>query len=107
MPRMTKKAREQYFEQVILFAGHVFEAYFADLIRQGIFRADARPDILALSFIGMFFPTLFIKEVMQLQTPFADDDQVVVECVRVFLRGALASPTDSQPVPPRGTIPVE
>ncbi len=91
LPSMTKKMREQYLHQVVLYASGIIQAYFEEQIRRGVFRQDLPPATLALTFIGMFFPTILIEEVMQIEIPTPRDyEQIISASVRVFLQGALA-----------------
>ncbi len=93
LPSMTKKMREQYLHQVVLFASGMIQTYFEEQIKRGVFRADLPPATLALGFVGMFFPTVLIQEVMQVEIPTPQDyEQVIHTCVRVFMRGCMNAP---------------
>jgi hypothetical protein len=98
LPNMTKKMREGYLHQVVLYAGGIIQAYFEEQIQRGVFRQDLPPATLALAFIGMFFPTILIEEVMQIEIPSPRDyEQIITASVRVFLQGALAEPAAARP----------
>jgi AcrR family transcriptional regulator len=108
LPNMSKRMRQQYLDQVIVYAGQMIEGYFRELIRQGVFRPNDRPDVLALAFVGMFFPTVLIQQVIQIEFlgPI-DTDQIVDTCVKVFMHGALARPDDAPAPRAHRAIPVE
>lgn len=107
IPHMNKKIRQQYVDDVILYGVRALGAFFEQQIHRGVFRSDLDPQFLALAFIGMFFPTLLLPNVLQVEVPFPiDNEQIIATCVRVFLNGALAAPTPSQ-ARPRGLVPVE
>lgn len=98
LPSMTKKMREQYLHQVVLHASGIIQVYFEEQVHRGVFRQDLPPSTLALAFIGMFFPTILIEEVMQIEIPSARDyEQIISTSVQVFLQGALAKPTPTRP----------
>jgi TetR/AcrR family transcriptional regulator, fatty acid metabolism regulator protein len=105
LPSMTKKTRQQYLDQVVLYATGMLRAFFEEQIRQGVFRPGLSADILALGFVGMFFPTVLLQSVVQvdLAEPM-DEDQVITTCVRVFMNGAMAVPPPPQS---RGLVAVE
>src|SRR5512142_2236837 len=84
LPSMTHKMREQYLHQVVLNAGGTIQIYFEEQIRRGVFRQDLPPSTLALAFIGMFFPTILIEEVMQVEIPSPRDyEQIISTSVQV------------------------
>jgi TetR/AcrR family fatty acid metabolism transcriptional regulator len=98
LPGMTQKMREQYLHQVVLNAGGIIQIYFEEQIRRGVFRQDLPPSTLALAFIGMFFPTILIEEVMQIEIPSPRDyEEIISTSVQVFLQGALAGPAAARP----------
>lgn len=98
LPSMTKKMREQYLHQVVLHASGIIQIYFEEQIQRGVFRQDLPPATLAQAFIGMFFPTILIQEVMQIDIPTPRDyEQIISTSVRVFLQGALAEPAAARP----------
>ncbi len=90
-PNMTKEMREQYLNQVVLYAVGMVEAYFEKQVRRGVFRRNLDPAILALAFVGMFFPTVLIREIFQVETlPPIDYEKIISTSVRVFLQGVLS-----------------
>lgn len=98
LPNMTKRMRQQYLEQVILHAIGIFRDYFQELIQRGVLRQDLDAAILAQSFVGMFFPTVLLPAIfeVELNNP-ADTEKTIRTCVQVFLRGVLATPNGPQP----------
>ncbi len=93
IPSMPKKIRQQYFEQVVLYATGVLAAFFQEQIDAGVFRPDMRPQALAFAFIGMFFPTLLLEAVLQIRVAEGSQDEEFIPArVRVFLNGALTVP---------------
>lgn len=94
IPSMNQKLRDQYMEQVLLYAASSLQAYFQGLIDEGVLRPDLDSAVLARAFIGMFFPTILIREVIQskLLDP-VDYEQIISMNVQVFMRGALADPS--------------
>lgn len=101
MSSMPKKVRQKYFEQVVLYATGILAAFFQEEIDAGVLRADVRPQTLAFAFVGMFFPTLLLEQVLQVRVADGPNDEEFISArVRVFLNGALAVPTP--PAPERG-----
>lgn len=95
LPSMKQATREEYLNQVVLYATGVLEGYFRNQVKQGVFRKDTHPRILARTFIGMFFPFVMLRELLQVEESGDwDYDQVIAEAVRLFLRGVLAGPTE-------------
>ncbi len=95
LPHMKQSTREMYLDQVVLYATGALEHYFQDQVRQGVFRKECRPRILARAFVGMFFPFVMLREVLEVDENVAwDYDQVIAEAVRLFLRGVLAEPAE-------------
>jgi AcrR family transcriptional regulator len=95
LPRMKQSTREKYLEQVVLYATGALEHYFQDQIKQGVFRKECRPRILARAFVGMFFPFIMVREVLEIEEDAAwDYDQVIAEAVWLFLRGVMAEPAE-------------
>lgn len=90
LPSMKKQTREQYLQQVVLYALGMLQKYFADLIERGVLRPDAKPAILARSFVGMFFPFILLHEVLAVEhgAP-VDYEEIIASNVRTFLRGAM------------------
>ncbi len=91
LPSMKQSAREKYMHQVVLYATGVLEKYFQEQIKQGVLRKGLKPRILARAFIGMFFPFILLREVLQVETD-ADwnYDQLIADLVPLFLSGVLA-----------------
>lgn len=94
LPSMKQATREKYLNQVVLYAAGVLEDYFKSQVKQGVFRKDAHPRILARTFIGMFFPFVVVRELLQVESADWDYDQVIAEAVPLFLRGVLAEPIE-------------
>jgi AcrR family transcriptional regulator len=107
LPNMSKKLRQQYLQQVILYATGMLQARFQELIDRGVFRKELNSTILARAFVGMFFPTIIIQEVLQLDVADpVDYDEMVTTCVEVFLHGAMIEPP-SEPTRLHHKIPIE
>ncbi len=95
LPSMKQSARQKYFDQVVLYGTGVLESYFKQQIDLGVFRQDADSKILARAFVGMFFPTVLVREVLQVdETWDRNYDQVIAEAVSVFLRGVLVESSE-------------
>lgn len=93
LPTMNKATREKYMTQVVTYAADTLEAYFNAQIEQGVFRRDAPAQVLTRAFIGMLFPFVMLREVLQVESETEwDYDQVIAAVVPLFLRGALAQP---------------
>jgi hypothetical protein len=83
--------RKKYFSQVVLYGTETIEGYFKEQIKQGVFRKDLDAQISARAFIGLFFPYVLLREVIQLEADASwDYDQLIATAVPLFLRGALA-----------------
>ncbi len=94
LPSMKPAMRDKYYRQVVLYGTGILEAYFKEQISRGVFRKDLDPQIAARAFIGMFFPYILLREVVQLETDASwDYDRLVETAVPLFLRGALAEPS--------------
>lgn len=95
LPSMKQSTREKYLDQVVLYATGALERYFQVQVKQGMFRKDCSPRILARAFIGMFFPFLMVRELLQVEES-ADWDyaQVIAETVPLFVRGVMAEPAE-------------
>lgn len=97
LPTMPQTARTQYLNQAILYALTILESYFQQQIQRGVFRRDLEPHILARAFIGLFFPFIMTREILQVE-----DDQVwtyneiIHALIPLFLRGVTASPRKSK-----------
>jgi len=95
LPRLKQSTREKYLDQVVLYATGALEHYFQDQIEQGVFCKECHPRILARAFIGMFFPFVMVRELLQIEENATwDYDQVIAEAVRLFLRGVMAEPAE-------------
>jgi TetR/AcrR family fatty acid metabolism transcriptional regulator len=93
LPNMKRPLREKYLQQVILYATGLLKDYFERQIEQGIFRQGLNPETLSRSFVGMFFPFVMFREVLQVETEKnLDYDKLIDEVVSLFLRGVLAEP---------------
>ena len=95
LPSLNIAAREKYMQSVIMYAVSILEEYFREQIKQGAFRSDLNPAIAARGFIGLFFPFLMLREVLQVENS-ADweYDQLVPTLVPLFVRGAFANPRE-------------
>jgi AcrR family transcriptional regulator len=96
LPSMKQPQREKYLNQVVMYATGTLEAYFAEQIKQGIFCPHQNPHILARAFVGMFFPYIVFREMLQVETD-ADwtYDQIIAEVVPLFLRGVMTPQSGS------------
>jgi len=75
----------------LLYALALVENYMREQIQQGVLRADLNPVIAARAFVGMFFPFIILREVLQVDTQSDwDYDALIPTLVPVFLNGALA-----------------
>lgn len=108
VPSMNKKLREQYLQQVILYPTSILEAYFQEQIHEGVIRPELKPAILSRAFIGMFFPTVLIRHVLQAEVldP-VDYEEIISTSVRVFLRGVMIEPSGTKPAKLRQKIQVD
>ena len=93
LPSMKQPQREKYLNQVVRYATGTLEAYFAAQIKQGVFCPHQDPRILARAFVGMFFPYIVFREMLQVETD-ADwtYDQIIAQVVPLFLRGVMTPP---------------
>jgi AefR-like transcriptional repressor, C-terminal domain len=99
LPRMDQKMREQYCRQVILYAVGVLQAYLQEQTQRGVLQPDLDPAILALALVGMFFPSVLIHDVLQLETLHAGDyERVISTCVGIFLHGTLTEPCGKETI---------
>ncbi|MBI5304419.1 MAG: TetR/AcrR family transcriptional regulator [Chloroflexi bacterium] len=95
LPSMNQATRQSYLEQVVLYGTSLIEGIFREQIKQGRFRRDLDPAVAARGFIGMFFPFVMLRDILQVDVdPAWDYDQVIPELVTLFLRGALADPRE-------------
>jgi AcrR family transcriptional regulator len=92
LPNMKQSQREKYLNQVVMYATGVLESYFVEQIKQGVFCPHQNPTILARAFVGMFFPYIVFRELLQVETD-ADwtYDQIIAETVPLFLRGVMTT----------------
>ena len=97
LPSMNQATRQKYMQQVVLYATGVLEGYFQEQIKQGVLRKGLKPRILARAFIGMFFPFVMLRDVLQVETD-ADwsDDQLIADLVPLFLNGVLANKSEGK-----------
>jgi TetR/AcrR family transcriptional regulator, fatty acid metabolism regulator protein len=97
LPNMKQPLREKYLQQVILYVTGLLKEYFQQQIEQGNFRQGLNPETLSLAFVGLFFPVVMFREVLQVETERnLDYDQLIDEVVSVFLRGVLAEPSEGK-----------
>lgn len=93
LPTMKRSSRQQYLEQVVVYATGLLEGYFKQQIARGVFRPDLNPTIATRTFIGMFFPLVMLGEVLQVEKPDTfDDDEFIATAVSLYLKGVLAAP---------------
>lgn len=91
LPSMPTSAREKYMNSVLLYALHLIENYMREQIQQGVLRADLNPVVAARAFVGLFFPFIILREVLQVDTQSDwDYDALIPTLVPVFLHGALS-----------------
>lgn len=91
LPSMKQPQREKYLNQVVMYATGMLESYFAEQIKQGIFCPEHNPQVLSRAFIGMVFPFVAFREVLQVETETEwNYDEVIAEIVPLFLHGVMA-----------------
>ncbi len=91
VPHLRQTTREAYVNQVILYAIGILEAYFRKQMELGVFRGDLDPRVVAMSFFGMVFPYVMLREVIQADLHLGPDyPQVIQQIVPLFLNGVLA-----------------
>ncbi|MBI5653434.1 MAG: TetR/AcrR family transcriptional regulator [Chloroflexi bacterium] len=88
LPTMNAATRQKYLNQVVEYAIGALENHLRAQIKSGALRRDLNPAIAARAFIGMFFPFILIREVLQVESAEFDYDQVIATLVPLFLRGA-------------------
>ena len=88
LPTINAATRQKYLNQVVEYAIGTLENYLRAQIQCGTLRRDLEPALAARAFIGMFFPFILIREVLQTQDAAFDYDQVIAALVPLFLRGA-------------------
>ena len=91
LPTMSQSTREKYLNQVVLYGMTMLESYFKEQIDHGVFRRELNPSTLSRAFVGMFFPFVMFREVLQVEAD-ADwqYDDLIESLVPLFLRGVLA-----------------
>ncbi len=95
LPNMKQPMREKYLQQVILYATGLLKEYFQQEIDQGVFRPGLNTEILSISFVGMFFPFVIFREVLQVEIASdLDYAQLIGEVVPLFLHGVLAESSE-------------
>jgi AcrR family transcriptional regulator len=91
LPNMKQPLRDKYLQQVILYATDLLKEYFQQQIEQGVFRKGLDPEVLSLSFVGMFFPVVMFREVLQVELePHLEYAQLIDAVIPLFLSGVLA-----------------
>ncbi len=91
VPHLKQAAREKYTSQVILHAIGMLETYFRKQIELGVFRQDQDPRVLAVSFFGMLFPHIMVREVIQVDVQLVSDyEELIRQVVPLFLHGVMA-----------------
>jgi len=91
LPTMPQTTRDRYLNQTVLYVLTMLEAYFNQQIKRGVFRRDLEPRTLARAFVGLFFPFILIREVLQVESE--NDwtyDEIIHTLVPLFLRGVMA-----------------
>ncbi len=95
LPSMSLSAREKYMQTVLMYALALIENYMRAQIEQGVLRADLNPVVAARAFVGLFFPFIVLRQVLQVDTESDwDYDELIPMLVPVFLNGALAKPRE-------------
>ena len=95
LPNMKQPLREKYLQQVILYATGLLKEYFQQQIKQGVFRQGLDPEVLSLSFVGMFFPVVMFREVLQVEMDTdLDYEQLIDAVIPLFLHGVLAESSE-------------
>lgn len=95
LPNMKQALREKYLQQVLLYATSLLKEYFQQQIKRGVFRKELDPEIMSFSFIGMFFPFVIFREVLQVETGMNwEYEQLIDTVVPLFLNGVLAEPSE-------------
>jgi AcrR family transcriptional regulator len=90
---MKRATRDLYVEHVVLYVFGRVEAAFQYLIERDMFRPELNPRLVPRMFVGMLFPTIMLKEILQAPAlADTDYDQVIANAVQVFLHGVLAEP---------------
>ncbi len=93
LPRLSEATREKYMNNVILYALSILETYFRQQMDLGVFRRGQDPRLLAISFFGLLFPHVMLREVVRVSMDGrADYEQVIRQVVPLFLHGVLAEP---------------
>jgi AcrR family transcriptional regulator len=91
LPSMNQSAREKYMQTVLMYALALIETYMRELIKQGVLRADLNPVVAARAFVGLFFPFIVLREILQVDTESDwNYDELIPTLVPMFLNGALA-----------------
>lgn len=91
LPSMNQSAREKYMRTVLMYALALIENYMRELIKQGVLRADLNPVVAARSFVGLFFPFIVLREILQVDTDSNwNYDELIPTLVPIFLNGARA-----------------
>lgn len=91
LPIAKRATRSKYMREVVMHATGVLEAYFQELIDQGIFLPGQKPQVLARAFIGMLFPFVVLRVLIRVEEEQDwDFDAIVDALVPLFLHGARA-----------------
>lgn len=91
LPTMKQSTREKYLQTVVVYATGMLEGYLREQTKQGIFRRELHPAVAARIFIGMFFPFVMLREIIQVEDQGDYGyEQIVSDAVGIFLNGALA-----------------
>ena len=109
LPSMKQQQREKYLNQVVMYATGMLESYFAEQIKRGVFCAGHQPEVLSRAFIGMVFPFVAFREVLQVETETDwNYDEVIAEIVPLFLHGVMSLEQDASTTTKRARrIPIQ
>jgi len=92
LPSLSSATRQKYLNQVVLYATANVETLLREQIRLGTIRQNLEPSIAARAFIGLFFPFIMLRDVLQVETNATwNYEQLVPELVTLFLHGTLAA----------------
>ncbi len=92
LPALNRSAREEYMQDVVAYGSGAVEAYLREELKRGALDSRLEPHVAALNFIGLFFPFIMLRDVLQIpDSKSVEYEQVIAQSVRTFLRGVLPS----------------